>query len=230
MIHECETNDLGLVMTKKVMLVAGARGTKTLRDFGGLYLVHGKYLLEPAIALQAEYACMVDVTPVPEFDEQIAKAKQECPGLEIEFVNADFRNPDLYKAMKRVDTSILYEVLLHQETYISVIKDVASKTDKYLCIAQPCLKESCFAVPSSACLLQFWPEELKNQFREGSFWPQEPHIERFETRYWMWGHTTGHLMDVCKGLGWELEHGELITGVYGPKWDYSLLRFVRCKE
>jgi hypothetical protein len=86
MIYESETRDLGLVMSKKVQLVVAAQGTKTLRDFGGLYLVHGRYLLEPAVALKAKYACMVDITPRAEFRDEIAKAKQEWSELEVEFI------------------------------------------------------------------------------------------------------------------------------------------------
>lgn len=221
------TTEFGEVMQKKVALVSGSVGAKSLRDFGGLYLVHGKYLLEPAVALQADYACMVDVTPRDEFQTEINKAKSQAPNLEVEFVNADFRSMDIYPGLREVDLTIFFEVLLHQENYVGVLQQAAAKTNKYLCIAQPCLKDELFPLPASTTLLQFWPENLKNAHRTGGFWPEEPRTETFDSRYWMWGQTTSHLIDVCHGLGWKLQYGEKVKDVCGPSWDFSLLRFVK---
>ncbi|HZO82309.1 MAG TPA: hypothetical protein VFB33_11505 [Candidatus Binataceae bacterium] len=212
---------------KKVDLVVGAVGTKSLRDYGGLYLVHGRYLLEPAIKLDAEFASMIDVTPRPEFDVNVKAAQQVNPKLKIEFINADFRDPALYERLTKVDTSILYEVLLHQENYVGILNYVAEATSKFICIAQPCLREDTFPLPSTATLLQFWPEELKERYREGSMWPKEPRVERFASRYWMWGHTASHLEACMHGLGWELEAAEAVGEIYGPYWDYLLMRFYR---
>ena len=102
-------------MGKKLQLVAGCAGTRSLRDFGGLYLVHGKYLLEPAVDLRAEFASMIDLTPREAFSVEIDKARQQLPTLNVEFINRDFRDPSWYGGLEEVDTSILFEVLLHQE-------------------------------------------------------------------------------------------------------------------
>jgi hypothetical protein len=225
-IRRVTTTELGVLMQMKVALVAGCAGTRSLRDFGGLYLVHGKYLLEPAVALGAEFASMIDLTPRTEFAAAIEKARSTLPGLEVEFVNHDFRDPELYKSLRAVDTSILFEVLLHQENYISVLQSVASKTERYICIAQPCLKEAMLGLPGSASLLQFWPESLKNNYR-ATYWPAEPRTERFDTASWMWGHTVSHLIAVMHGIGWIVDDGEIIETVYGQYWDYPLLRFRR---
>jgi len=69
--------------------------------------------------------------------------------------------------------------------------------------------ESEFTLPAAAVLLQFWHEKIKNEFRIGTFWPEEPRSENFETRYWMWGHTTSHLIHVMYGFGWTVDHGEV---------------------
>jgi hypothetical protein len=221
------TIDVNVLFQKKVDLVIGASGTKSLRDFGGLYLVHGRYLLEPALALNAEFASMIDFTPLPEFEEQVQIAKDKNPKMEVEFVAADFRDLRLYERLQPVDTSIFFEVLLHQENYIGILDRVSRLTHKYICIAQPCLPDAAFELPASATLLQFWPEELKDKYREGSMWPKEPRTERFLTGYWMWGHTASHLVSCMHGLGWSLQHGEEVSEIYGPRWKYMLMRFSR---
>ena len=224
---ESSIHDINVVFQKKVDLVTGAVGTQSLRDFGGLYIVHGRYLLEPAVALRAEFASMIDVNPRPEFDVKVEAAKQQNPRLSVEFIKADFQDPELYNNLRPVDTSILFEVLLHQENYVSVLGYISRVTTKYICIAQPCLPETEFGLPACATLLQFWPEELKNKYREGSVWPKEPQVNRFATRYWMWGHSASHLVSCLNGFGWKLEFGEKVREAYGPKWEFVLMRFSR---
>ena len=221
------THDINVIFQKKVELVIGAAGTKSLRDFGGLYLVHGRYLLEPAVILGAEFASMVDVQARSEFDARVEAAKQQNPNLSVEFINADFRDPALYSSLRPVDTSILFEILLHQENYVSLLGQISRITTKYICIAQPCLPESEFALPACAVLLQFWPEKLKDEYREGSVWPREPRVSQFDTRYWMWGHSASHLVSCMSGFGWDLEFCEEVSDAYGPKWDFVLMRFSR---
>jgi hypothetical protein len=219
------TTDYGSVMRKKVDLVCNCAASISIREFGGLYLVHGKYLLEPALALGAKFASMIDITPVPQFWSKVEELRRTLPNIDIEFLNADFRNPSIYNVLNPVDTSLLFEVILHQQNYISVLEGVCRTTRRYVCIAQPCLKEEKLGLPNSASLLQFWPEELKDEFRQNSFWPKEPRTDQFDTRYWMWGQATSHLISVMGGLGWGCDYGEIVADVCGPNWDYSLLRF-----
>src|SRR5262249_4734722 len=159
----------------------------SLREFGGLYLVHGKYLLEPALALRVQFASMIDITPVSQFWRKVEELRKALPDIVIEFLGADFRSPSLYDVINPVDTSLLFEVILNQQNYVSVLEGVCRTTNKYVCIAQPCLKEEKFILPNSASLLQFWPEDLKDELRQNSFWPKEPRTDQFDTRYWMWG-------------------------------------------
>jgi hypothetical protein len=224
---QSSTLDVEVLCQKKEDLVVGAAGTKSLRDFGGLYLVHGRYLLEPAIALDAEFASMIDAVPRPEFAARVQRAKERNPRLSIEFIEANFGETRLYDRLQLVDTSILFEVLLHQANYLEILAQVSRVTNKYICIAQPCLPETEFRLPASATLLQFWPEALKDEYREGSMWPKEPRVEAFTRRYWMWGHTGSHLVSCLHGLGWDLQYGEEVSGIFGPRWKYLLLRFAR---
>jgi hypothetical protein len=200
--------------------------SKTFRDFGGVYIVGGRYLFYAANKSGANSASMVDLNFTEEWQIRKKEFLSLNPNAKVEEVNLDFRKTEIYDHLEPVDTSLLYEVLLHQENYVSVIENVANKTLKSIQIAQPVLKEHLFAIPSSATLLQFWPQELKESFRGGSFWPVEPEVNRFETNYWMWGHTASHLNDVFSGFGWRLEQEIIVTNVCGEKWDFLLAKYV----
>jgi hypothetical protein len=134
---------------------------------------------------------------------------------------------ELFHTLRHVDASILFEVLLHQDNYVEVIRQVCSSTRKYICVAQPCLRETFSTLPASSVLLQFYDEELKNLLREDSFWPKEPKSKTFRTDRWMWGQTTSHLVDVFKGYGWRLKNGKNVTNACGHHWDYPLMVFSR---
>lgn len=220
-----QVDGFGEIMKRKVQLVAGSQGTQSLRDFGGLYLVHGKYLLEPAVSLQCRYANMVDCTPREEFAAKIQEAKTRNSRLQVEFTQGDFRDPALFAQLPEVDTSILFEVILHQENYVEVLRNVTRLTRKYVCFAQPCLREDLSLLPGGAFLLQFYDRDLKAILRRNSFWPEEPATSTFDTRYWMWGQTTSHIIAVLYGFGWDLEFGEIADNACGDSWEYPLLRF-----
>jgi hypothetical protein len=199
--------------------------SSSYRDFGGCYLVGGRYLYFSKSS-EIELLSMVDLNFTKEWYSNKAIFESQNTSTEIEEVNKDFRDLSSFQDLRIVDSSLLYEVLLHQENYISVIHEVIKKTRKSIHVAQPVLKENTFPNPSSSTLLQFWPENLKDEFRMGSFWPKEKRVDLFETNYWMWGHTTSHLNDVFKGFGWELENSVEVTNVCGEKWDYLLSKYV----
>ncbi len=81
----------------------------------------------------------------------------------------DFRDPATFFGLEPVDASILFEVLLHQENYSEVVRNVTNASTKFVCVAQPCLREEWFPLPASSTLLQFWDEELKDEIRRDSF-------------------------------------------------------------
>lgn len=209
----------------KQEMVAGLSGVTSLRDFGGCWIVEGRYLLEPARALDATFVSMVEHGDTTVYEQRAAEASKSLPDTEFELVNGDFRDPALFTSLRHVEASILYEVLLHQQNYVEVIRNVTNTTTRFVCVAQPCLREDLFALPSSSTLLQFWDEALKEQLREGSFWTEEEPMTKFHSSAWMWGHSTSHLIDVFKGFEWTLEQGEVIDGVCGVHWEYPLLVF-----
>ena len=206
----------------KVELIAGFGRAASIRDFGGLWGVHGLYLLEGARALQCRFAEMVDVTPLPEFDQKVAELRQSMD-LEVKMTQGDFRDARLFDSMSPVEMSLLYEVLLHQDNAVEVIKNVVAKTTRCLCIAQPVMKEELFSLPNGVVNLQFYPEELKDQIRYSGWWEKEPAADRFSPQYWMWGQTTSYLISVLHGYGWKPTHVDTYDA--SEFWNYAMLRF-----
>lgn len=215
----------GDVMKLKEDLPVSLAGITSLRDFGGCYLVHGRYLLHAARQCNLAFASMVDLNLSPEFVAAAEQALADLPDTRIETVRGNFQETSLYEGLATTDAALLYEVLLHQEHYVEVMREVCARTARYVCIAQPCLREELFPLPSSAVMLQFFDEPLKDFLRTDSLWPKEPRTDQFTTAHWMWGHTMSHLIDVMHGLGWSLANGTIVDNACGPYWEYPLLVF-----
>ncbi len=213
---------LDVIKKEKIKLATDIGTAESIRDFGGLWGVFGLYLIEGAKGLNCRFAQMVDVTPLKEFDEKAAEAKKV---LDCEFntFKADFRVPSIFGYLDKVDVSLLYEVILHQDNHVEVIKNVISKTDKHVCFAQPVMKEEMFRLPGGCTLLQFFPEELKDQIRYANWWEKEPAVETFDTRFWMWGQSISYIKAVFQGFGWNLTFQKVYD--MSEYWDYALLRF-----
>src|SRR4051794_21540301 len=73
----------GEVMTLKEALPASLAGITSLRDFGGCYLVHGRYLLHATRERKLAFASMVDVNPLPEFAAAADRLCAERPGTQV---------------------------------------------------------------------------------------------------------------------------------------------------
>jgi hypothetical protein len=211
------------IMQRKIELIAGIGKATSIRDFGGVWGVNGLYLIEGARALGCQRAEMVDFSATPELEDRLDALRKEL-SLEVRMTLGDFREAELIEKLQSVDVSILYEVLLHQDNAVEVVKNVASKTTRCLCVAQPVLKESFFSLPNGAVNLQFYPEELKDELRFPGWWEAEPRTDRFDTRYWMWGQTPSYLKSVLQGYGWQPAYEALYEA--SEHWDYVLMRFV----
>lgn len=207
----------------KIHLIASIGKADSISDYGGLWGVHGLYLLEGAKALNSKYAQMIDVTPREEFWPRVHEVQTEM-NIQVEMKHADFRDPDLFKSLVAVDVSLLYEVMLHQDNPEEVIKNVLSKTLRCVCLAQPVLKEEMFTLPNGCVNLQFYPQQLKDMLRVPGWWPKEPVVSRFETQYWMWGQTVSYFKSIFYGYGWDMEHLEVYH--MSSYWNYALMRLV----
>jgi hypothetical protein len=64
--------------------------------------------------------------------------------VQINMIEADFRTPELFEILRPVDVSLLYDVLLHQDTLAEVVKGMTTTTREQICVAQPVLKEELF--------------------------------------------------------------------------------------
>jgi hypothetical protein len=214
------------IKQKKLSFIKDIGNANSIRDYGGLWGVVGLYLLEGARALNCSYAEMIDATPIKEFSEKVENLKKELD-IQVTMKTADFRDSVLFKTLDPVDVSLLYEVILHQENAVEVLKNCVSKTLKYVCIAQPTLMEDSFILPNGCVNLQFYPEELKDILR-CDYWPKEPVITKFETQYWMWGQTVSYFKSVLFGLGWDIKRLEVYQ--LSEFWNYSLMLFVPKKH
>ena len=217
----------GDVMQRKEKLPAGLPGIKSLRDFGGCYLVHGRYLLHATLENKLSFANMFEANPTTEYLAAVEEARKNAPETEFETIRGDFRNPSLFVNLRDTDASLLYEVILHQENYTEVLKNVCARTRRFICLAQPCIREELFALPGAAVMLQFYDEKLKDLLRIDSFWPKEPQVQKFTSAYWMWGQTRSHLIMIMNGFGWVLNEGYIVDNVCGPCWEYAMFIFAR---
>ena len=211
------------IRAEKLAMIERLGHAGSLRDFGGLWGVHGLYLIEGARALGCSFAEMIDASPVEEFEAQARELQQEHD-VQVNMVEADFRSPALFEALRPVEIALLYDVLLHQDTAVSVIKGVTETTLDHVLVAQPMLKEELFPLPNAAVNLQFYPEPLKDELRRGSWWPEEEPVTRFDTSRWMWGQTPSFLESIFSGYGWRRH--ELRVNDLGRYWNYGFMHFV----
>jgi len=210
------------VVEEKLKLITEIGRAESLRDFGGLWGVYGRYLLEGAKALGASYAEMIDVTPQEEFGRRARQLESEMP-ITVKMLWRDFQNPALYAELRNVDVSLLYDVLMHQDNADLVIKKVIETTARVICVAQPVIAEELFALPNGCVNLQLYPEELKNAIRCSPLWPPEPVLRRFITSSWMWGQTVSFFTTMFNGYGWERSHLRVFH--VSDYWQYAFLRF-----
>jgi hypothetical protein len=212
------------IMELKLQLIASIGQANSIREYGGIWGVHGKYLLQGADYLRASFAEMVDTTYTPEYYDRAAEL-QSNKGVQVSSLQANFRDESFYRQIQPVEVSLLYEVILHQETYTSVIENVISKTTRAVLFAQPVLKESFFTFPCGCINLQFYPQHVKRQLYvpEGWFLDQEA-PSRFTSAYWMWGQSASHIHSIFHGFGWRCDYVDLYD-LDGNHWDYALMRF-----
>jgi hypothetical protein len=164
----------------------------------------------------------VDVTARQEFDEKVAELQRVMP-LDVRMIHGDFRDSRLFLRMAPTEVALLYDVLLHQDNAVEVVKNVASKTTHHICVAQPVMKEELFSLPNGSVNLQFYPEELKDQLRYPGWWEKEPRRDSFSPEFWMWGQTASYLTSIFHGYGWEPD--SLETYDASEFWNYALIRF-----
>jgi hypothetical protein len=214
------------LVARKLALIAGIGRADSIRDFGGIWGVNGRYLLEGARALGARHAEMVDYEPTEAFLAEAERAQQEY-SISVEMKYGDFRDPALYERLQAADVSLLYDVLLHQDTAVDVVRRVAARTRCRVCVAQPVLREDLFGLPGGCVSLILYPQELKEILRYGN-WARRPAAERFETGSLMWGQTVSYLTSVFYGYGWRREHLEAYE--VSAYWVYALMRFAPAAE
>jgi hypothetical protein len=91
---------------------------------------------------------MVDLNLSPEFVAAAEQTLADLPDTRIETVRGNVQETSLYEGLATTDAALLYEVLLHQEHCVEVMREVCARTARCVCIAQPRLREELFPLPS----------------------------------------------------------------------------------
>ena len=211
-----------VIAQEKLRLLSEIGEAESIRDYGGIWEVRGRYLLEGIKALGATRAHMIDTLEDEEFTRRVEELQAERP-VRVEVTHADFRDHSLQKHLEPVDVSLLYDVILHQDDACGVIRDVLQRTRRYVCLAQPVLREEMFRLPNGCVNLQFYPRELKDRLQVFGWGPQERPRDRFCTGSWIWGQTVSYLTSVCYGYGWDRDHLKVLG--FSRHWNYALMRF-----
>jgi hypothetical protein len=215
------------VVEEKLKLIAEIGQAESLRDFGGVWGVYGRYLLEGARTLGATRAEMVDLHPQEEYYRRAKELESEL-SVQVTTVRASFQDPALYARLKPMEVSLLYDVLLHQHDPNLVILRVAQITSRVICVAQPVLLDELFALPNGCVNLQFYPLELKEAMRCPAFWPLQPGGDLFSFGLWIWGQSVSFLTSVFYGYGWD--RSRLRVFHVSDCWHYAFMHFVPRQE
>lgn len=218
-----KAQEAGSVQENKAALIREIGAAQSVRDYGGLWGVNGQYLEEAVRILRCQRAWMIDSLATKEWQQKEQELRETFPHCQIVTTVADFREHAIFLDMEPSEVSLLFDVLLHEDTAVEVIKDVCAKTLKYVCVAQPVLNETLFRLPNACVNLQFLPAKLKEELRCGyNGWPREPEVDYFEPAVWIWGHTPSYLRSVFYGYGWTAVSSTIV-----PISEYLAYAFIR---
>lgn len=220
--------DLQQIIDNKLKLTASIGKANSLRDFGGMWKVNGLYLLDGVEKLGCKWGEMVDKHWPVEFDED-AKTR----GIEKKILkrNYDFRTLALLpEDIEKADVSLLYDVVLHQDNFQEVLKQVCRLTNKYVVIAQPFFNGN--SLPYSATLLQFLPLEIREKIHceMWSNWMIENYGDttKLSVDNWMWGQSLQLIIKLMGGYGWKVseqpEHHKFTIPMEN-QWEFTGLIF-----
>lgn len=209
------------IIQKKKELAGSIGSAESVRDFGGMWKVNGVFLTDAVLRLGAKMGSMVDKLKTPEYDNEVSRLSQ--PNREFQYVNADFRELATQK-LEKTDVSLLNDVLLHQDNFTEVVKQVCNLTNKYIVVAQPFY--NAFAIPSSCAMIQFaspeWKKKLWNEM-----WVDQRELDKYSVDIWMWAQSTQLMIDLFKGYGWKPKQDRGFTFPISNGWDYAGIIFER---
>lgn len=204
------------IIDHKLRLISSIGQAKSIRDFGGMWKVDGLYLVEGAKDLKCEEAEMIDKLKTEKYEESIKGSVTTFLYHDIDF--RELATSDLYP----MEVSLLNDVVLHQDNFTEVLKQVSRLTTKYIVIQQPCYEG--FNIPSSCSLLQFMPMEWRKKLYN-IMWVDQSDQEKFNVDIWMWAQSRQLLIDILKGYGWTVEEDKQYTFLISDNWFYTGLVF-----
>lgn len=184
----------------KKALIDRVLPTASLLDAGGMWGVHGAYALHAATH-GAERVVLMDSLRTPEFEEW----SKEVP--QLEFVQGDMNDPAVFTSFPKVDTTICFEVLMHQAVPLWTLHGLTAATRKQIVLSVSVLQEGRFPYPNCAVFLPGIPPIHQAALHPAAGNPvfkvfsTEPEVARSHSE-WHWGLTGSLLTSWMKYLGW----------------------------
>jgi hypothetical protein len=184
---------------------------ETIVDLGGMWMVEGGYLA-------------------------YAAGNHEARGIEVDF-NAEMPGFETYRGdftgwlenrsnldgWARFDCALLFDVLLHQECPMRVLKNVTERTRKAILISQPCLTDH---RPISVNLQFGLGIELRYELSRHDVHRREHGCpKRWTTAAWGWGQSQAWITAAMAGFGWEPQYSARET-MKSQVWTRSSVMFV----
>lgn len=208
----------------KVELIRSLPRAQSVRDYGGLWGVDGIYLEEAVRHCGCTEASMIDsLSPSSSWAQRVDRIHSELH-CTVESIRADFREDAVLTSLKAMEISLLYDILLHQIDPVHILWRILEKTTHFICIAQPVLRDSLFALPNASVNLQFYSRDLKRKLR-GVYggWPDHEMFAVFSPAQWIWGQTVSYIDSVLYGFGWRPEQSTIHS--ISPYLDYAFLKY-----
>lgn len=212
------------IFEEKLKLTTKLKQAESIRDFGGMWKVNGMYLTDGAYQLHCKFASMVDKLKTPEYDLAVEKL-QVKDGIQFEYIDTDFRELATYQCtrkMQKTEVSLLNDVLLHQNNFTEVIKQVCQLTTGYIIVNQPFYEG--FEIPSSCTLLQFMSPEWKKKLYN-IMWVDQRELNEYSVDIWMWAQSLQLMIDIFKGYGWKPKQDCSYTFPIENNWHYTGIIF-----
>lgn len=176
---------------QKIDLIQRCLPVESVADFGGTWGVDAGYAVKCATDFQVRRVFLIDEV----------RPKIDLP-KNITFIQGDFTSELILEQVPKVDLVLAFDIILHQYGPLRILHAMLEKSNKYIAIHQPTIKEDFLKHESEmlflpgitdgkTCrLVHPGPKVVGVPYSKGFFNPIT-----FNTNYWLWG-IPKHLMRV----------------------------------
>ncbi len=169
------------VNARKTELIQRCLPVESVADFGGTWGVEGGYAVKCATDFQVPKVFLIDELR-PSVDLHTS----------ISFIQGDFSSERILELVPNVDLVLAFDIILHQYGPLKMLMNLLDKTNKYIAIDQPTIKEEFLKFESEMPFLQgILDEKTRKAIYPGSMGAGYPngfwHPKDFRTNHWLWG-------------------------------------------